>query len=129
MNFVPSSTDPPPTASRKSMSPARTISTAFISVSKRGFGSMPPNSVTGRAGQRRAHLLVDAILLDAAAAVCHQDARAGRDFGGHFGDLAFAEQNLDRVPEFEIKHMIVRLRPKLSVANRLLGTLSGEQPG
>ena len=33
MNFVPSSVDPPPTASRKSMFPARTFSTARIRVS------------------------------------------------------------------------------------------------
>jgi len=44
MNFVPSMTDPPPTASRKSAPSARTFSTARIRVRKRGFGSMPPNS-------------------------------------------------------------------------------------
>ena len=44
INFTPSMTLPPPTAKMKPIFSARIISTAFIKVSKRGFGSMPPNS-------------------------------------------------------------------------------------
>ncbi len=46
MNFVPSITDPPPTASKKSIFSFFTISTAFIKVSNLGLGSTPPNFKT-----------------------------------------------------------------------------------
>ncbi len=46
MNLVPSMTEPPPTARMNSALVSRATWTAFIRVSKLGFGSMPPNSVT-----------------------------------------------------------------------------------
>ena len=48
MNFVPSITEPPPTARRKSTPSAFACATAFMQVSYRGFGSMPANSITRR---------------------------------------------------------------------------------
>ena len=44
MNLLPSITEPPPTASRKSIFSRLTNSTAGIKVSYRGLGSMPENS-------------------------------------------------------------------------------------
>ncbi len=44
--LVSSITEPPPTASRKSICSWRTCCTALIGVSKVGFGSMPANSAT-----------------------------------------------------------------------------------
>ncbi len=44
MNLTPSITEPPPTAKIKSIFSAFIISTAFIKVSKCGFGSIPENS-------------------------------------------------------------------------------------
>ena len=49
MNLVPSMTEPPPTANRKSTFSLRTISTAFISVSYLGLASMPENSMNSKA--------------------------------------------------------------------------------
>jgi len=46
MNLVPSSTEPPPTASRNPAFSARASFTASISVRYSGFGWMPPNSMT-----------------------------------------------------------------------------------
>ncbi len=48
MNFVPSITDPPPTANRKSTPSTRANSIARTSVAYSGLGSIPPNSTTER---------------------------------------------------------------------------------
>ncbi len=45
MNFVASSVDPPPIASKKSTFSTLANSTACIQVSNLGFASMPENSV------------------------------------------------------------------------------------
>ena len=48
MSFVPSMTDPPPTASRKSEPFSRPKATASRTVSTEGLGSMPQNSTQSR---------------------------------------------------------------------------------
>ncbi len=48
INFVPSMTDPPPTATIKSILFSLTISTPLRTVSTRGFGSIPDSSNTSK---------------------------------------------------------------------------------
>ncbi len=48
INLVPSRTEPPPTAKRKSTLAVRTSSTALSKVSRVGLGSIPPNSIRSR---------------------------------------------------------------------------------
>ena len=94
MNFVPSITEPPPTASRKSTFSARTISTAF----EAGFVARVRLDAAeldhGRPRRARTDLVVDAVAPDRAAAVGQQDFGVGGDEFRQFGDGALAEDDL-----------------------------------
>ena len=102
MSFVPSMTEPPPTASRKSTSRSLPSAIASRSVSIDGLGSMPQNSTVSRPA--RAHLVVDAVAPDRAAAESHHHALAGWNQLAEPGDRPLAEDQLRGVLKNEILH-------------------------
>jgi hypothetical protein len=108
INFVPSMTEPPPTASRKSMFFSRAIATACIKVV--GWIRLDPaEHEPCTLSQRRLHLGGHTIALDAAATRRNQPSGIVWNFCIQRGDLSFAEDDLGWIAEGKVLHDVLLL--------------------
>lgn len=104
MSLVPSSTEPPPTESRKSTFSALPWAMALRRVSILGLGSMPQNSTKSRPLSAATTWSYTPFFLTEPPPKVTMIFLVGRNLFRQLGDGAFAEDQLDRILESEVVH-------------------------